>query len=245
MVFRFANGIFEPLWNRDYIDHVQITVAETVGVETARRLLRRDRRAARHGAEPPVPAPRHDRDGAAELASTPTRVRDEKAKVLRRRASIRRRGRSRGTTWCAASTAPARSAASRCAGLSRGAGRGARTRAPRPIVAMKLGDRQLALGRRAVLPAHRQARWRRAAPRSRSSSSRRRSRCSATRRSSGCRRTILMLHIQPEEGVSLRFGAKVPGPAVRLGGVDDGLRLRRLFSGACPAPATRRCSTTA
>ncbi len=33
MVFRFANGIFEPIWNRRYIDHVQITVAETVGVE--------------------------------------------------------------------------------------------------------------------------------------------------------------------------------------------------------------------
>jgi len=30
---RFANGIFEPLWNRDHIDHIQITVAETVGVE--------------------------------------------------------------------------------------------------------------------------------------------------------------------------------------------------------------------
>ncbi|MBV9405576.1 MAG: glucose-6-phosphate dehydrogenase [Acidobacteriaceae bacterium] len=33
MMFRFANGIFEPIWNRDRIDHVQITVAETVGVE--------------------------------------------------------------------------------------------------------------------------------------------------------------------------------------------------------------------
>ncbi|MCC7241503.1 MAG: glucose-6-phosphate dehydrogenase [Acidobacteria bacterium] len=33
MAFRFANGIFEPVWNRRYIDHVQITVAETVGVE--------------------------------------------------------------------------------------------------------------------------------------------------------------------------------------------------------------------
>lgn len=34
LVFRFGNGIFEPVWNRRYIDHVQITVAETVGVET-------------------------------------------------------------------------------------------------------------------------------------------------------------------------------------------------------------------
>jgi glucose-6-phosphate 1-dehydrogenase len=33
MVLRFANGIFEPLWNQKYIDHVQITAAETVGVE--------------------------------------------------------------------------------------------------------------------------------------------------------------------------------------------------------------------
>jgi glucose-6-phosphate 1-dehydrogenase len=33
MVFRFGNGIFEPLWNRRYVDHVQITVAESIGVE--------------------------------------------------------------------------------------------------------------------------------------------------------------------------------------------------------------------
>ncbi len=34
LVFRFGNGIFEPIWNRRYVDHVQITVAESIGVES-------------------------------------------------------------------------------------------------------------------------------------------------------------------------------------------------------------------
>jgi glucose-6-phosphate 1-dehydrogenase len=37
MAFRFANGLFEPIWNRDRIDHVQIMAAETVGVESRGR----------------------------------------------------------------------------------------------------------------------------------------------------------------------------------------------------------------
>ncbi len=72
MVFRFANGIFEPIWNRRLhrprADHGR----GDGGRRGARRLLRDRRRAARHGAEPPVPAARADRDGAARSRSRPT-----------------------------------------------------------------------------------------------------------------------------------------------------------------------------
>src|SRR5581483_11155820 len=33
LVFRFGNAIFEPLWNRKYIDHVQVTASEEIGIE--------------------------------------------------------------------------------------------------------------------------------------------------------------------------------------------------------------------
>jgi len=45
LVFRFGNGIFEPIWNRNYIDHVEITAAESIGIEgrgpSTRRLVLR------------------------------------------------------------------------------------------------------------------------------------------------------------------------------------------------------------
>ena len=46
LVFRFGNGIFEPIWNRRHIDHIQITVAESIGVGIAARSTRRQARAA-------------------------------------------------------------------------------------------------------------------------------------------------------------------------------------------------------
>jgi len=82
MTFRFANGIFEPLWNRDYIDHVQITMSEQIGVGNRARYYEgagvfRDifqnhllQLLANVGMEPPY-------------AFNQKALRDEKAKVLR------------------------------------------------------------------------------------------------------------------------------------------------------------------
>ena len=82
LVFRLGNGIFEPLWNRRYVDHIQITVAESIGVENRGRFYEeagvlRDiiqnhvlQLLCLVAMEPPV-------------AFDPDSVRDEKVKVLK------------------------------------------------------------------------------------------------------------------------------------------------------------------
>ena len=67
LAFRFANGIFEPIWNRRYIDHVQISVSETVGVEQRGGYYDGCWRFARHGAKPHHAAHQPYRDGAADF----------------------------------------------------------------------------------------------------------------------------------------------------------------------------------
>jgi len=82
MVFRFANGIFEPIWNRRYIDSVQITVAEMVGVEERGRYYD-------HAGALRDMVPNHLFQLLALTAMEPPSsfaaeaVRDEKGKVLR------------------------------------------------------------------------------------------------------------------------------------------------------------------
>ena len=72
LVLRFANSIFEPVWNRHYIDHVQITVAEEVDCRPPRRILRQKRRAARHVPEPSAATADGHGHGIARPVSRPT-----------------------------------------------------------------------------------------------------------------------------------------------------------------------------
>ena len=78
LAFRFANGLFEPIWNRNFIDHVQIDVPETLGLGRRSGFYETDRRVPGHGGDASIPDPRVHGDGASDRARTGAHQRRKK-----------------------------------------------------------------------------------------------------------------------------------------------------------------------
>jgi glucose-6-phosphate 1-dehydrogenase len=225
MVLRFANGIFEPLWNRDHIDHVQITVAETVGVE---------RRAAFYEATGALRdmVPNHVFQLLALTAMEPPNsfgadaVRTEKDKVLEAVVPLGDDDALRNVVRGQYTAGVVRGHAVKAYRDEEGVAPDSMTET---YVAMRLA---IDNWRWADVPFYL------------------RTGKSMTRRTTeiaiqfkrvpfalfrdtpveGLTPNVLVLQIQPDEGISLQFGAKKPGPEIQLGGVRMDFRYRDYFN---------------
>jgi glucose-6-phosphate 1-dehydrogenase len=224
LAFRFANGIFEPVWNRRYIDHVQISVAETVGVEGRGGYFD-------HAGSLRDMVPNHIMQLISLTAMEPpisfdaNAVRDEQAKILHAiqpmsdEEVLSRTVRGQyGEGTSEGKHVPAYRTETDVPPESR----------TETFVAMKLSIDNwrwadvpfyLRTGKRMpVRNTHIVIQFRRAP--------------FVLFRDTPVEHLMpnqLVLHIQPEEGISLQFAAKVPGPVMRLGTVDMNFEYQEYF----------------
>ena len=224
MALRFSNGIFEPIWNREHIDFVEITAAETIGVEKRAKFYEPT------GALRDM-VPNHMFQLLSMVAMEPPNsfdadaVRSEKAKVIEAihplsrdhiRDSVVRgqygAGKLRGDEVAAYRAEPGVDPHSttetyvaikftidnwRWAGVPFYVRTGKRTAYRKTEIVVHFKQAPFALFRDTPVD--------RLAP------------------------NVMTLHIQPSEGVSLQFSAKIPGPKVHLGGVTMDMRYADYF----------------
>jgi glucose-6-phosphate 1-dehydrogenase len=224
LVFRFSNGIFEPIWNRRYIDHVQITVAETVGVE------QRGRYYEEAGALRDM-VPNHIFQLISLTAMEPPgsfeadAVRDEKVKLLRAIQPLTPED-------ILSRTVRGQYGSGLVAGKAAGAYRSETGVSPHSstetFVALKLA---IDNWRWAEVPFYIRTGKYLKQRATEITVQFKRAPFQLFRKTAVGRlhANQLVIHIQPEEGISLRFGAKLPGSTVRIGSVAMDFEYAKYF----------------
>jgi glucose-6-phosphate 1-dehydrogenase len=228
MVFRFGNGIFEPVWNRRYIDHVQITVAETVGVEERGGYY--DQAGALRDM-----VPNHTLQLVSMVAMEPPisfdseAVRDEKAKVLH---AITPLSPEEVLTRAVRGQYGAGTENGKPVQAYRDEPQVKRDSPTETYVGLEL---HIDNWRWAGVPFYIRTGKRMAERVTEIAIQFRRAPTLLFRDTNveAVTANLIVMHIQPDEGISLRFHAKIPGPAVKLGSVNMKFKYEEYF-GAAP-----------